>query len=313
MKYSFVINPVAGKRQKQTEFVKSIKDYFAENSGEYEIFYTAKQGDAKNYAEKLAKKGEVCRIYACGGEGTAFEVLNGIIGYDNISLGVVPCGSANDFISYFSDREIFMDVAAQIDGDEFGIDLIKVGENYAMNSCSVGMDAMVAANMSKFKNLPFVSGKMAYILSTVYTLFSKIGVNLKIILDEGKKKISKKSLFAVIANAPFYGGGFNPTPAANPFDNELDFSVISVVSRLRILSLIKKYKEGTHINLDCCEYGRCKSAVIEADREVPLNMDGEIIYTKKIDFSVVEDGVKLILPKTISEVWKNKTKKVLTN
>ena len=314
MKFAFIINPVAGKQTKQEGFAENVKNFFSKNGGEYEIFYTKKPGDAKKHARELAESGEKIRIYACGGEGTAFEVLNGIVGFDNVSLGVVPCGSANDFITYFSERELFLDVPAQVDGEETKIDIIKVGDNYAINSCSVGLDAMVAANMSKFKRLPFVSGSMAYVLALVYTLFSKMGVNLKVTLDDGEKVITKKSLFAVVGNAPFYGGGFNPTPAATPFDGELDFSVISVVSRPKILTLLKKYRAGTHINLPICEIGRCKKVLIEADETVPLNMDGEILFTNKAEFEVIKDAIKLILPKTISKAWKekiNKTKEVL--
>ena len=307
LKYVFIVNPIAGKKTKQSDFVDAVEKYFAENGGEYEIYFTTGRLDAMRYAKELAQSGENLRIYACGGEGTAFEVLNGIIGYKNVSMGVVPCGSANDFISYFSDKSLFLDVPAQVDGEEIEIDLIKVGDKYAMNSCSVGMDAMVAANMSKFKSWPFVSGKMAYILALVYTLFSKLGVKLTVCLDDGKKIIEKKALFAVIANAPFYGGGFYPTPDAKPFDGELDFSVISVVSRFKILSLLDEYRAGTHIKLPkLCEYGLCNKAVITADRQVPVNMDGEIVFAQKSEFEICKSALKLILPKTISDVWKKR-------
>jgi YegS/Rv2252/BmrU family lipid kinase len=308
MKCYFVINPIAGKKQKQQVFADNVREFFAKNGGEYEIYYTSKQGDAREYAKSLAQSGEKIKIFACGGEGTAFEVLNGIVGYDNVSLGVVPCGSANDFIKYFSEHEMFLDVPSQIDGEEFEIDLIKVGDYYAINSCSVGMDAMVGANMTKFKNLPLVSGKMSYVLALLYTLFSKLGVNLKVVLDGGKKTITKKALFAVIANAPYYGGGFYPTPAAKPFDEQLDFSVISVIPRLKILSLLKKYRAGTHVGLPICDIGRCEAAVIEADRSVPVNMDGEIIFTKKIEFEIVKKAIKLILPKNVAALWKEEIK-----
>ena len=303
MKYVFIINPIAGKKKKQPVFSSAVEEYFGKNGGDYEIYYSKCNGDAGNYAKKIAESGEKVWIFACGGEGTAFEVLNGIIGFDNVSIGVVPCGSANDFITYFSDKKLFFDVENQIKGSEVLLDLIKVGDYYAMNSCSVGMDAMVAANMSKFKRWPLVSGSMAYVFALVYTLFSKLGVKLKLKFDNSDKIIENKSLFAVIANAPFYGGGFYPTPNANPFDGILDFSIVSVVSRFKILSLLKSYREGKHTNFDFCNIGVCNSAVIDAEKEVPLNMDGEIIFTKHAEFEIVKKAVKLILPKSVYDVW----------
>lgn len=306
MKYVFIVNPTAGKGNKQDGFVTAVDDYFAQNGGEYEVYYTSDKGDAMAYSNALAKTGEELRIYACGGEGTAFEVLNGVYGYKNVSLGVVPCGSANDFISYFSDKELFMDVASLIDGEELEIDIIKAGNCYAMNSCSIGMDAMVASHISKFKKWPLVSGKMAYVLALLYTFFSRLGVKLKINIDNGKQTIEQKSLFAVVANAPYYGGGFYPTPSAEPFDQKLDFSVISTVSRPRILSLLKDYRAGTHVGYDFCKIGTALKVEVEADREVPINMDGEIIYSDHAEFEIIKKGQKLILPKTISAVWREK-------
>lgn len=310
MKYIFIINPTAGKGKVQSLFAEKVNEYFKENGGDYEIYYTSVAGDALKHSKKLAESGENLRIYACGGEGTAFEVLNGIYGYDNVSLGVVPCGSANDYVSYFSHKEIFLDVPALVDGEEIEVDIIKSGDKYALNSCSMGMDAMVASHMSKFKKWPLVSGKMAYVLALLYTFFSKMGVNLKITIDDGKNIIEQKSLFAVIANAPYYGGGFYPTPKAEPFDGKLDYSVISVVSRLKILSLMGAYRKGTHVGLNICKIGTCQKVEIIADRESPINMDGEITYSDKVSFEIIKKGVKLILPKTIFPVWSEKADKV---
>lgn len=306
MKYVFVINPIAGKRKVQKEFSRAVNKYFSNSNLSYQIYYTKSRGDAQRFVHDLALTGEELRIYACGGEGTTFEVLNGSVGFDNISIGVVPCGSANDFVTYFSEKELFLDVASQVAGEEITIDLIKVGKYYAMNSCSVGMDAMVASNMAKFKQWPFVSGSMAYLLSLIFTMFGKLGVDLTVSVNSAKTVIKRKALFAVIANAPYYGGGFYPAPSAVPFDGKLDYSVISAVSRFKILSLLKTYRAGTHIGRDFCAYGSCVDMEVISDRRIPLNMDGEIIFTDHAKFEIAKKACRLILPKTISNVWKKK-------
>ena len=57
---------------------------------------------------------------------------------------------------------------------------------------------------------------MAYVLALIYTFFSKMGVNLKIKIDDGEKVIKQKALFAVVANAPYYGGVFIPLRPLSP-------------------------------------------------------------------------------------------------
>ena len=41
------------------------------------------------------------RVYACGGDGTLFEVINGVNG--QVPVGVIPCGSGNDFVKNKAD------------------------------------------------------------------------------------------------------------------------------------------------------------------------------------------------------------------
>ncbi|MBQ8266772.1 MAG: acylglycerol kinase family protein, partial [Clostridia bacterium] len=162
MRYVFYVNPAAGKGEIQESIISSIKSYFADKSEEFKIHITKAVGDARADARREAETGDDIRMFACGGEGTVFEVLNGIAGYSNVELGVIPCGSANDFLKFFESSDNFLNIGEQIDGEAVEMDLIKAGDNYCLNGCSVGMDAVVARDMSIFKKWPAVSGSLAY-------------------------------------------------------------------------------------------------------------------------------------------------------
>ena len=69
------------------------------------------------------------------------------------------------------------------------------------------------------------------------------------------------------------------------------------MSRLRIISLLKKYTRGDHVNLPICSYSRGKKITVTADKETPVNLDGEVIYAKKIVFEVLPRFVRFLLPK----------------
>ncbi len=293
MKYVFIINPIAGKGNGEN-IVRDIKKYF-ENREDYEIYITEKSGEGTQIAKKIAKTNEKTRFFACGGEGTCFEVVNGIVGFDNAEFGVIPCGSANDFLKNFTSKEKFFDIAAQIEGETRKIDLIKAGEFYCINCCSVGMDAIVADGMRAFKGIPFISGNMAYKLSLVKTFLGKIGLKLGITID-GKKTHERDYLFAVCANGGIYGGGFKAAPKASPFDETLDFVIIKPVSKLRIPSLVKVYEKGNHEGLDICEMGRCTEMEIESSIDMPVNLDGELIHRKKIKFEVAKKALSFVVP-----------------
>lgn len=305
MRYLFFINPKAGKGKLQKNIKSSIDEYFKENGGDYEIIVTEYKGQATEIAMREAQTGDSIRMFACGGEGTCFEILNGIVGYDNVSLGVIPCGSANDFLKFFSGYEEFYNIPAQIEGECVKTDIIKAGDYYCLNNCSVGMDAMVARDMQLFKRLPLVSGPLAYNLAIVKVFLQKIGITASISVDDGKPQESD-CLFAVVANAPYYGGGYKAAPDAKPFDSMLNFTKVDLTSRFKILRFLGKYKKGDIKDLPFCTLSECQRMSFTSEMPIPVNLDGEIFESSDMTFQIVEDGVSFVVPTRIKE-------KILTN
>ena len=299
MRYVFYINPVAGNGTEQDDIVRSIKQYFKDKIDDFKIHITSAKGDAKSHSKAEAQTGDDIRMFACGGEGTVFEVLNGVVGYSNVQLGVIPCGSANDFLKYFESRDTFLDIDEQVNGEVVEMDLIKAGDKYCLNGCSVGMDAVVARDMAIFKKWPFVSGTFAYTLAIVKTFLGKLGIVADISVN-GQAPQRKECLFAVIANAPYYGGGYKGAPYAVPNDNKLDFTLVDKISKLKILKFLGVYKNGEHEKLDCCTLKNCTCMEFVSEKPIPVNLDGEIVESTNMKFELVKGAVKFVLPKSIA-------------
>ena len=294
MRDVYIINPAAGKQDGTIALTEQIRKVYGDDC---KILITTGVGDAMKKAEEEAETGDDVRIFACGGDGTSFEVLNGIVGYKNASIGVVPIGSANDFIKYFGfdSKPRFLDIEKQKNGKLISIDLIKAGDMYCMNQCCAGLDAQVADMMKDFKRLPLVSGSTAYNLAVIKAIMGKLGINMKVTTD---KKVFKEGsvLFAVCANAPVYGGGYISAPEANISDGMLDCVTIDTVKKTRVPSLLPVYKSGRHAELDVCTMGRCKTFEFTAEHEIPVSLDGEIIHTDKFSCEIVEKGINFVLP-----------------
>lgn len=294
MRDVFIINPAAGKEDSTTELTNRIREVYGDDC---KILITTGEGDAGVKAKAEAETGDEVRIFACGGDGTSFEVLNGIAGYKNAAIGVIPTGSANDFIKYFGfdSKPRFLDIKRQKNGTLLPIDLIKAGDYYCMNQCCAGLDAHVADMMKGFKRWPLISGPMAYNLAVIKAFLGKIGINMKVTTD-GKVFKEGSVLFAVCANAPVYGGGYISAPKAVLNDGLLDCVTIDTVKKLQVPGLLPKYKGGKHEELDVCTMGRCESFEFEADREIPVSLDGEIIHTNKFRCEIIKNGINFVLP-----------------
>ena len=310
MKNVFIINPNAGKGEVQKELISELKERGIEY---YETTYS---GEGTEIAKRLAETGERLRIFSCGGEGTNYEVVNGIAGYSTVSLGIVPCGSGNDFLKFFGDITPFCDLDAQLSGKLCYVDLIKVSAEgktyYGINSCSAGMDAMVCENADKFKKIRGVSGKMAYILGIVQTFFMAFGTKIDFIID-GKEYKDIPSLFAVCANAPYYGGGYKCAPKANPANSTLNYSIISTRSKIKTLSILGKYRKGTHIDLSYCFSGECNSMIYKSNAPVAFNIDGEVYQFSEVKCEIAKNALALSVPQTALDSFGNSLKLVEEN
>ena len=134
MKHIFIVNPISGQGAASQAVYGSLSSL--PKDADCDVYLTKGKGDAVRYIrEYLGSHSEPVRFYACGGDGTIHEVVNGIAGFEQAAFAVYPCGSGNDFIKCFGSREEFLDIAALVGSEEYAIDLMKVNDRYCINIC----------------------------------------------------------------------------------------------------------------------------------------------------------------------------------
>jgi diacylglycerol kinase (ATP) len=300
MKHFFMINPAAGKGKAACEIKPKIEKYCIEKALDFQIHVTSAAYEAIDFVRECAKTGETIRFYACGGDGTLFEVVNGAFGYPNAEVAVMPLGSGNDFIRLFGTKEQFLDIDAQVNGTATELDVIKCGDIIAINQCSMGFDAEINAKQSYFKKLPFMKGETAYMAALLYCFFNKLNNVFTITIDDGEP-ITQNTLFCVAGNSRWYGGGFKAAPLAIPDDGLLDFIIVKKnMSRFKLLGLVNKYKEGKHLDWDFTSFVRGKKIKIHCDEVAAINCDGEKRLGNDGVFEIVEKGIKFVIPSSSS-------------
>lgn len=296
MKHIFVINPAAG-QGKVLDFIRpKIEEVCQKYSLNCEIHVTERAGEGIEYVRNKAATGEEIRFYACGGDGTLYDVVNGAFGYKNAQVAVIPLGSGNDFIRLFGTKEEFLNLDDQVNGVPVEFDVIKCDDEIAINQCSMGMDAEVCAMQGKIKKLPLVTGEGAYYIGCLYAIIRKFKNRFTYSIDGGKK-VTKDCLFCFCGNSRWYGGGFMAAPLALPEDGLLDFVIVeSKVTRAKLVTLLNKYKRGEHLDWDITTFQRGKKLVIHSDKPAAVNVDGEIKYVTDTSFEIIEKGITYVVP-----------------
>lgn len=299
-KFIFVINPKAGKNSLSMSYIAKIEAAAKVFAIDFEIYITKAVGDAKRFVKERCENLDCpTRFYACGGDGTINEVINGAVGAPLARVGILPLGSGNDYIKSLGDRD-FLNIPAQIKGESIDIDLIKVGDRYVANMVNIGFDATVAHNFVKFKTKPGVSGKSAYAISVFYSLVGKISQRMKITFDDGDE-IFDDMLLCSVSKGIYCGGQYKTSPLANVSDGFIDVCPIKKISRVQFLKFFDLYKIGKHISEPSLKkyvsYQKCKKVTIQCNERLPVTYDGEpSFFEGKTTLEVVPKALKLILP-----------------
>ncbi len=307
----FFVNPVAGQGKGIEKFVADIKASAESLAVQYEIYMTKAAGDGEVAARRIAQElqGEEARFYACGGDGTLNEVINGSRGFDNISVGCVPIGTGNDFVRNFPKAGSFLDLKGQLLGEDVQVDLMKYWgviedvsqTRYCANMFNIGFDCNVADLAGRLKKKPMISGSLAYLLAVLCMFVKKKGICLH--LTEGEKVlIDGEVLLCAIANGRFCGGGLKTSPQSALEDGVFDLNIIHDVTRMKFLKLFPSYMKGTHLGIPGIDkiitVKQCTDLkVAPKGKEFILCADGEIQRAEEVEFSMVPKGLRFVVPK----------------
>ncbi len=296
-KILFIINSKAGK----TEFnirKEDIEETFrrAGRLSEIEVVYTKYKNHTKflidafdtlKYDEKI--------VIICGGDGSLNELVNVAYG-KNMTLGLIPTGTGNDFAKNFNYANFTLDSLLHFKTKK--IDLIKVNDFYSINVTSLGFDTQVLKRAYDYLEKNPKLGKKAYVLA-VFKSLNKLNcenLDLKLKLIDGSNfEISGEYLISAICNGGYYGSGFNPAPEAKIDDGYLNLLLANKIPLIKFLPLIKKYKEGRHRDSKLINEIKVKSGTIKSKNKFIANADGEIFEADEIKFEVLPKALNWVI------------------
>lgn len=309
MKHLFIVNPVSGKADASGTLVPQIITVAKRLGADYAVELTQYHRQAVELARKAAEtaRGPV-RIYACGGDGTFGQVLEGAYPYPQVELACVPCGSGNDFVRNYGTREDFLDLADLMQGSAVPIDLIDTPFGVSAAICSAGLDAKVAYGIPKFRRLPLCGGSMAYNLSIVQCLCGRLSSRVRVELDG--ETFEEDCTLAAICNGSWYGGGYRAAPEALLDDGLLDVVLVRKLSRLRIAGVLGTYQKGRHLEAghvipelaDVMIYRRAKEVRVTPldGRPLVVNLDGECAPRQSLEARVLPLAARVVLPRKLA-------------
>lgn len=305
-RWTVIVNPHAGSGLTLPKWRKA-KSLLQRRGVDFEEVFTRSERDAEDLVAEAASRG-VRRFLAVGGDGTAHDVLEGIVrvvarkGEGRLSdytLGVIPIGSGNDWVKGHRIPRKLEKLVGLLADERFGEqDVVKVttaqGESYMLNVGGIGFDAMVCHRVNAQK-LQGKSGKLLYVKALLYQIFHYKPSPLRVEAD-GKEVYSGPFYSIAFAIGPYCGGGMRQCPAAVFDDGLLEMTLVPRMPLWKLLPKMPRLFNGTVLKTGGLLFGRARRydvSVLEGPQEL-IEADGEIVGHTALRLEVLPDRLKVL-------------------
>jgi YegS/Rv2252/BmrU family lipid kinase len=271
------LNPAAG-RGRAGRKLDAVRNLLDAQGIHHTVLQSAALGDLEQRVFDTASSG-TGRLIVVGGDGSIHEAVNGIMrSSTSVALGIIPIGTGNDFAKasgiplHWEDAVMLLCDRLRAGTPPRSVDIGRMNDRYFANGAGVGFDAKVT-RIARANRLPI--GNLVYLLAVMQAMWD--GVITPQMTIRYNERIERGPMtLANASNGAWVGGMFRIAPAARNDDGELDLVIAGPVSRWRILQLLPRLMNGTHIGEPEVSVRRIHECVIEADAPVPSHLDGEV-------------------------------------
>lgn len=289
----FIINPLAGgkKGKKIRRATEIIENILKARNTEYRFHYTEYPKHATEIAKDLNEKGAT-DIIVVGGDGTLHEVINGITDFSASAIGLIPCGTGNDFAAAANIPEnVTAALDVILDGEARFTDYMQTPTVRGINVIGMGIDVEVLKKYERAKRKTKLTYTLCLIKSLLSFKYSEFDV-----IDERGEKTAYRSMIACVANGYRYGGGIAICPPAKPFDNTLDFVAMKEMNKIKLIGGFLKLKKGKILSLPQAVHFTMKKINVIPKGEYTVQVDGQLYENIPFEISVVSDKMRFYRP-----------------
>ena len=265
------------------------------------MFFSERPGDLTGLARDAAAAG-ASLLVVVGGDGSVNEVVNGMIGRENVELAVIARGTGWDFVrTYGIPRKTADAVQVALAGETRTIDLGRVAyrrwagsdaEAHFANIASAGMSGAIAKRANETTKA--LGGKASYLWATLAVFASWRNNEVRVSVDAEMRRGRMHDV--VVANGRYFGGGMMMCPEARPDDGLFDVVLIGDLTKRDLLVTLPKTYRGKHLPHPKAELLRGAVVTVDAESPLPIQLDGEQPGTTPVRFDVVPKALRVRVP-----------------
>lgn len=294
MKPLIIVNPVAG-GGRAIRFWRRAAEGCLASGVEFEVFLTRRRGDA---ADRAAEAGERL-VVAVGGDGTAHEVVNGLLRRARTNppaFGALLAGTGADLVRSVASPRRPEQVADWLrSGRYLPLDAARlatpIGRRFFINAADAGIGAEVVRRAAG--GPAALGGTINFMAAAIASLLVHRNVAVRLRLDQGPVRQLRIRTVAV-ANGSYLGGGMRMAPRARADDGLLEVVTIGDIGRLKGIRSLPHLYRGTHDRLAEVTFASARRVEVESELPIGVEADGELAGTTPAIFEIVPGALRVL-------------------
>jgi YegS/Rv2252/BmrU family lipid kinase len=236
-------------------------------------------------------------ILSTGGDGTAHEVLNGLMQNTSSNkhplFGIVPVGTGNSFSRDLNFNNWKDGVQAVSEGKTVEVDIMKIitdkEPHYSMNCTGFGFVADVNVSANKIKK--FI-GKTAYTVCAVLEILRFKPHKCKIEVDGVVHEYN--GVLTNFSNSVWIGGNMKISPTSIINDGIIECMILRDLPKSKLMKVFPKVFDGSHLSVDEFEIFRGKHFKAWSDPVKVTNPDGEMYGVTPLEITVMPKEIRML-------------------
>lgn len=293
-KVGFILN---GNNHRKKKFYKELSQTRKSlKNVEFNVIETTAQGHATSLAFEFVKEGYT-HIVGVGGDGTLNEVINGIMRHEspNVVLGILPYGTANDFVKSIRLPQNMVDLFESVSQDkcskiDIGVIDLENRKHYFLNIADIGIGAEVVKRVNKSSKL--FGSNFTFFAAIARTFLTYKNQDVKCHTDDWDYEGKTNSL--VMANGKYFGSGMCIAPKADLSDGQFAVVISGDISIKDYLKNVKKIKRGEVLTHPKVEYKTANRLELSSTERCGIEADGEFIGYMPATISVLPKKISLL-------------------
>ncbi len=285
-RYCVIANPVSGvlTMERRYALLKKIAAIFGARIKGLDT------KSAEEFAQCLRDQAEKCDVMVvAGGDGT-FSLAINTVDVSKTTLAFLPFGTGNALTHALGYRGGPLAVANRIrNGKMYRYDLIDCGGKRKSFMASLGIDGTAIKRYEKYRNMGYhgFHAHFRAVVSAVFHAYRPTGAWIRI--DDKTIRMENLVSFMVVKQ-PFFGMGLKVVPHARWDDGRLHTMALSS----GFFRIVAAFLQGFTIGNRVGDYRTGKRAMIELDRPLRLQIDGDLGWkSDRFDFKILTDALRI--------------------